>query len=376
MEYRFVKYRLKFQKVLFIAIGWALGMTVFTLHEYANLGDSGQYPNGAPYNFSNAIWITPMIAFIAGLVIGGIEIFFLTDRLRKHAFGLVLLIKSVFYFALLFCIVILGIHIYNSLIFEAGFFDANVWQATRSFLFSPFSVITTVVWSSTLIILLFILQVSDKFGQGALKDFILGKYYRPKIEKRIFMFLDMKSSTTIAEQLGHVKYFELLNDFFFHLTDPIVFRQGEIYQYVGDEIVVSWKMNKGIQDANCINCFFEIEKKIQDLAPVYIKKYGLVPGFKAGFYFGDVTTGEIGVIKKEIIFTGDVMNTTSRIQDMCKKMETNLLVSKELSDILHLEEDYQVDEIGDVPIRGRKSTIHLVSVRKKEGISYKPQAKS
>ena len=366
MDYRFIKYRLKFQKVLFIAVGWAIGMTVFTLHEYANLGDHGQYPNGAPYNFSQAIWITPLIAFIAGLVIGGLEIFFLSDRLRKYAFGLALLLRTVFYFLLLFVIIILGIHTYNSVSFDAAFGDANVWQATRSFLWSPFSVITTIVWSSTLILLLFILQVSDKFGQGALKDFILGKYYRPKIERRIFMFLDMKSSTTIAEQLGHVRYFQLLNDFFYDLTDPIVQRQGEIYQYVGDEIVVSWKMNRGIQNANCINCFFEIEQKIQSLASQYTRKYGLVPGFKAGFYFGEVTTGEIGVIKKEIIFTGDVMNTTSRIQDMCKKLETNLLVSKELSDILQLEDTYWIEEIGDVPIRGRKSTIHLVSVRQRE----------
>jgi adenylate cyclase len=243
-----------------------------------------------------------------------------------------------------------------------GFFDPQVWENTRDFLWSPFSVIIVLIWSSTFILMLFILQVSDKFGQGILKDFILGKYHRPKVEQRIFMFLDMKSSTSIAEKLGHIRYFRLLNDFFNDLTDPIIYRRGEIYQYVGDEVVVSWRMKHGLEKANCLRCFFDIEAKIRQLAPVYRKRYGLVPEFKAGLYFGDVTTGEIGVIKKEIIFTGDVLNTTARIQGLCNEVASKILISRNLLEMLDLDESFEVREIGEVELRGRSSRIELFSV--------------
>ena len=74
------------------------------------------------------------------------------------------------------------------------------------------------------------------------------------------MFLDMKSSTTIAGNLGHVKYFEMLREYYSVLSDPIVKYSGEIYQYVGDEIVVSWKLKRGLENNNCIQCFFALKE--------------------------------------------------------------------------------------------------------------------
>ncbi|MGR3301112.1 MAG: hypothetical protein ACUZ8I_01275 [Candidatus Scalindua sp.] len=52
------------------------------------------------------------------------------------------------------------------------------------------------------------------------------------------MFLDLKSSTTIAEEIGHRRYFEFISDFIADVTTPILNNHGEIYQYVGDEIVI------------------------------------------------------------------------------------------------------------------------------------------
>ena len=51
-------------------------------------------------------------------------------------------------------------------------------------------------------------------------------------------------------------------------------------------------------------------------------QYGVVPEFKAGFHVGFATVGEIGVLKKIIAFSGDVLNTTSRIQSNCNKFDT------------------------------------------------------
>jgi class 3 adenylate cyclase len=178
-------------------------------------------------------------------------------------------------------------------------------------------------------------------------------------EERIFMFLDITSSTAIAEQLGHVKYFELLNDFFKDIDEPIERNKGEIYQYVGDEVVVTWPLNLGVENANCLNCFFDIVSTVEKLSEEYIEKYDLIPNFKAGMHYGKVSTGTIGTLKKEIIYTGDVLNTTSRIEGLCNMHGVNVLLSEDLVNKLPRNQEYFPKRIGELILRGKSSKVTL-----------------
>ena len=173
------------------------------------------------------------------------------------------------------------------------------------------------------------------------------------------MFLDMKSSTTIAEALGHVRYFQLLKEYYYDLSDPIVKHSGEIYQYVGDEVIVSWKLKEGIKNNNCIRCFFAMKRAIKRRTKKYNERFGVTPQFKAGFHVGTVTTGEIGVIKKDIIFTGDVLNATSRIQGLCNTYEVDILISDDLRKMLELDASYQTRSLGKNELKGKDEKIEL-----------------
>jgi adenylate cyclase len=195
-----------------------------------------------------------------------------------------------------------------------------------------------------------------------LHNFFRGKYHHPVEEERIFMFCDMKSSTTIAEKLGHVKFFEMLREYYADLSDPTVDFAGEIYLYVGDEIIVSWNLKNGLQNNNCINCFFAMKKALQKKAKKYQEKYGLVPSFKAGFHYGKVTAGEIGVIKKDIMFTGDVLNTAARIQGLCNDHDVDILLSDDLIKILKHTDDFQIKPMGESELRGRDKKVELFTI--------------
>ena len=52
------------------------------------------------------------------------------------------------------------------------------------------------------------------FSRDLQKNLFLGKYHRPRKEERIVMFLDLTSSTAIAEKLDLYKYSSFLKDFF------------------------------------------------------------------------------------------------------------------------------------------------------------------
>lgn len=181
---------------------------------------------------------------------------------------------------------------------------------------------------------------------------------------RIFMFLDIKSSTSIAERLGHVKYFQLLNDFFADIAKPVEQNKGQIYQYVGDEVVVSWSLEEGAENANCLNCFFEIQTRMQSLSSGYFRKYQVSPTFKAGMHYGRVSTGVVGTLKKEIIYTGDVLNTASRIEGLCNSHSVDLLLSETLIKELPLKPRYVEKEIGKISLRGKSTDITLYTVLK------------
>ncbi len=180
--------------------------------------------------------------------------------------------------------------------------------------------------------------------------------------ERIFMFLDIRSSTTIAEELGHMQYFELLNDFFRDIGEPISKNRGHIYQYVGDEVVVSWSLDEGLTNANCLQCFFDIEETIHRHAQKYISKYGIRPMFKAGMHFGKVSKGTVGTLKKEIIYTGDVLNTASRIEGLCNKHDVSLLLSQSLVDMLPVNHAFSPRKIGEINLRGKSAEIILYTI--------------
>jgi adenylate cyclase len=225
------------------------------------------------------------------------------------------------------------------------------------------------VWTFIVAVTQFMLQVNDKFGPGNMWKIFIGKYYIPKEELRVFMFLDLKSSTTIAEKFGHQQYYLFLNDFYALISDPIINRDAEIYQYVGDEIVVSWTAQKAIKDLNCLHCFFDIKSMIEKHKNAFQEKFGEIPAFKAGIHFGPVTVGEIGIIKRDIVFTGDVLNTTARIQASCNALQTDLLVSENTLTLFDNLGPFEASELDEIELRGKEKRVKVFTLKLKEYIN-------
>jgi adenylate cyclase len=92
---------------------------------------------------------------------------------------------------------------------------------------------------------IFVLQVSRIVGGRTLLDMVLGRYHTPRAEERVFLFVDIVNSTVIAERLGPLAMHRFLGRVFAAAAEPVAEHAGEIYQYVGDEIVVTWPIRDG-----------------------------------------------------------------------------------------------------------------------------------
>jgi adenylate cyclase len=210
-----------------------------------------------------------------------------------------------------------------------------------------------------------LLQVRGLLGSGVLFKYLTGKYHKPRLEERFFMFLDLESSTTIAETIGPLKYHSFMNTYFFDINDPIIESKGEIYQYVGDEIVISWSKYNGALNNNCLWCYFRIREKINRLNEKYIKEFGLIPSFGAGLHFGEVVAGEIGDAKKEIVFHGDVMNTTARILSQAKSLSRPLLISEDAVLLLDPYKDLEITFLDGFLLKGKEIKTNLYYAKEK-----------
>ena len=177
------------------------------------------------------------------------------------------------------------------------------------------------------------------------------------------MFLDMKSSTAHAEKLGHIRYFQMLKEYYNDISIPILNCGGEIYQYVGDEIVITWKAKNNFAN-NVLNCFFAMKEALNLQHNKYLLEYELAPTFKAGVHYGKVTTGEIGLLKKDIVFTGDTLNTAARIQSLCNQYEVDLLVSEDFLKAEASIDEYSFNALGKTQLKGRNKGIALYSVNR------------
>ena len=303
-----------------------------------------------------------MTGFLIGALTGVLEKWVFPIWLRRRRFSTVLSVRILSYFLVIVLSLwgIVGLFSH----FQEGFQLKNMfdWEVLRKWMRS--SIFWEIVLFSFLLLSFtqFVVLVSRLLGRNRLLNYIVGRYYHPKEEERIFMFMDIKSSTSIAERLGHFQWHRLLNDFFFDIAEPIRRSKGEIYQYVGDEVVVTWPKELGVKNMNCIRCFFWIEHKMKARRDKYLRRYGYVPMFKAGFHLGKVVAGEIGDYKREMVFHGDTINTASRIQQETNNIGRRLLLSNQILRELNLEDKYKEEYIGIIKLRGKEQEVTLFSL--------------
>jgi adenylate cyclase len=297
------------------------------------------------FALTGAVISLPLAAFEARLFLPRVA-----DALRRTAFLVHLLLKTAFYFL----VIVLGIQLGRILVerpypgfpLDGGFVSGVL-----------FAVIFSIAVN-------FIFLVRRMVGTSALSNFFLGKYHHPREEQRIFMFLDVESSTVLAERIGHHQFHAFLNRFFFDISEPIRATNGSIYQYAGDGVVITWLLSTGVRDAKCLRCYFAIGDQLAAARSAYMRDFGTSPAFRAGLHAGPVVAGEIGDLKQEIVFLGDTVNTAARVLEACKTVGQRILVSRDLVAHLSLPSDISVRSLGPIALRGKREPIEIFTVER------------
>ncbi len=353
--------RSELQKILWITGIWVFFSIGQSIYDYMVLLAADVAPEG--YAFWTNMLINALATLLAGLIGGAILVSYLQRWVRNNPYGQAILF-ILLAFTLIICFVTILAFVTRATITGEEHIERqdllyHIGVHVRSLRFLK----DYLLWLFIVLCTIAGLMVNDKYGPGNLRSFFMGRYFRPQREEHIFMFLDLRSSTYIAQVLGEQQYFNFIKDVIRDATPVILRHKGRIYQYVGDEITVSWWMNQGLNKLNCIRCPMEIRKIFNHRSSYYTAQYGVVPDFKAGLHCGPVMVGEIGVVKRDIAFSGEVVGTAARIQNRCNHLEVNLLMSQDLKDLLPWEGSRLIPEHkGDLLIKGKMVNLPLYTV--------------
>lgn len=341
---------LRLRLLVFISLVWVLFGVVF----FENLihGENDLGVHVTLYKFC--------IAFgIIGFLITSILIYYLRPAFSHFPVGLASIYKLGITILLFFVIAFVLLCFYFILVYKQHFNFNHFLQSFFSKIMRTHTFVIFVVDMGLMTaISIGILEVNDKYGPGIFWSMMIGEYIQPKVLNRIFIFLDINEATSIAETLGHENYFKMLRKFFADITMPVLANDGEIYQYVGDEIVLSWPNtpeNKAKSLKFLRNTYYLVERQSKE----YERTFGNVPRFKAGVHAGEVTAGFVGIIKRELIYSGDTVNTTARIRGICHDVNEHFVLSGDFMKEFQTPHGYKIKAIGRIELKGRNEPVKL-----------------
>ena len=351
--------RLNRRIIFIIALSWTIVDFLFFLWRKAGgfLAEKYYQPET---NLSKELILREINVFIVSLLIGYFLVSVLKNYFRNASLWVNLLVKMIILIAAAFVMNFFIYVTYEWLI--NGYTLQQALQKLADNVFHDNWLLKKMPeWCLFFLITMLAIEINEKYSPGVFFDIMLGKYLQPKEEKRIIVFLDLRDSTPIAEKLGHKEYFKFIRDFIFYISAGFIENDGRIYQYVGDEVVVWWPESKE-NARKAIVALLTARKILNKEIDRFKQRYGTIPEYKAGLHTGVVTVGQVGIVKKDLVMSGDAMNTTSRIRDACTETHHKYIASKDLIDLLNLEE-WQAEPIGPTDLKGKNEDIELFALK-------------
>ena len=279
---------------------------------YAALAQTDSHVAGAIYGICIALCIS---SFERGIVLRRFQ-----ERLRRWPTPIFIPVME----AMTVLLALLGFVIAGTLCWHMGLMRVPWLQAAIP---TPVQLLYALLIAAVLVTMT---RVRDLLGHEVFTSLLLGRYHKPVEERRIFLFLDVVGSTGFARQHGDLRAQAYLGAIFAAIAEPVLRHKGAIDDYVGDMVMITWPEARGLTEARCVACVFAILDRIEAGRDTWLRDFGQVPRFHAALHGGSVVTAEVGLDRHKISYFGDVVNTTARIEALCRHVGTSILISSDL----------------------------------------------
>jgi two-component system sensor histidine kinase ChiS len=202
--------------------------------------------------------------------------------------------------------------------------------------------------------------VPDEFlqflGKQSMVDFQLGDHVSKEMA---IMFSDMRSFTTMAEQMTPQENFDFINNYLQQISPEIRKHNGFIVKYIGDGVMAVFP--DGVDDAIQAGIVkleqlqkYNHSRKINGDRPL---KIGI------GIHVGDTMVGIIGDANRmQADALSDHVNLTARLEGLTKYYGVSLLISGDVVQRLSQPEKYHIRFLDRAIVKGRQEAITVCEV--------------
>ena len=199
-------------------------------------------------------------------------------------------------------------------------------------------------------------QVSPEVAKELLSDSFKAD------SKKLFaclMFLDIRDFTPLVEPMSPSEIIQFQNDVFGFMITTISKHNGIINQFLGDGFMATFgaPTSSGNDSQNAVNASLEIVEILSKKC-----ESGELPQIKIGIglHSGDIVTGNVGTSeRKQYSITGNTVILASRIEQLNKTFNSELLISKEVLDELD-DSNLKTAKMGPVMLKGRAEPMEII----------------
>jgi adenylate cyclase len=291
----------------------------------------------------------PLLAFERGVILPGLYHW-------MHRLSTPIYVLSAFIFD--FVVISIGFAVAGVVLKSAGMMTGS-W---RDVTVLPANVLIYAMAMTAILIL--VLRVRELLGRDIFFSLLTARYRKPVAEERVFLFVDLVGSTSFAEEFGDLKAQQYLATLFTAFARSVRHHRGAIDDYIGDAAIITWPMTRGVKDARCVQCVFDIFADIEANKEMWLQTYGRAPRLRASLHGGPIITAEIGVDHHKITYFGDTVNTTARLEGLCKTLDKPILMSTDLARRMTLPGNVLAEDLGEHAVKGRDQTLGVIALRR------------
>ncbi|WP_411821277.1 adenylate/guanylate cyclase domain-containing protein [Leptospira sp. 'Mane'] len=175
------------------------------------------------------------------------------------------------------------------------------------------------------------------------------------------MFFDIRNFTEFSETQTPSQLIRFLNIVFSHTIEAVNRNGGIINKFLGDGFMAVFgaPVSAGKDVENGFSAAMEIRSVIHKLI-----EEGTLPkiGIGIGLHCGEAVTGNVGSNeRKEYTIIGDVVNLASRIEQLNKQFQTEILVSEDVFSLMG-ERKNEFRFLGDTQVKGKSTSVKIYTI--------------
>ncbi|MCB1179018.1 MAG: adenylate/guanylate cyclase domain-containing protein, partial [Leptospiraceae bacterium] len=172
------------------------------------------------------------------------------------------------------------------------------------------------------------------------------------------LFSDIRSFTTLSEQLSAEDTFKFINSYLAAMVPQIIQNNGFIDKYIGDAIMALFRSPEKAIDAgiDMLEELYQYNKKREDFLEKNIS-------IGVGIHTGKLILGIVGSdLRIQGTVISDAVNLASRLEGLTKMYGASLLVSEETLNRVPDKSKYQHRIIDRVKVKGKETAVDVVEI--------------